>query len=1065
MTATKFSRDAIRVAWSMAAGLIVLLPVVDDSRGTIGAQERMLVPLVQSINALERDLSTRRGEAGLKDQLQLDELKRLAGIPAAKASSAEIMQVKAIHQKLHAFAQDARNRGVSQLPTFRSVQQNLDSHIARFPPPVLDREKLGPMKDRTERAAREQPLIPLVQSIVALERELSMLPGTIGLKDQLQLNDLKRLAGIPADKAGPVEVMQVKALHQKLHAFAQDTRNRAVSQRATFQSVQQSLDAYIAMLSVPVLERDKSGQSKVGTDRPKSTQDLEGPLRDAKQLQEMKPTQDASQLRIRKRPIDDDPRGMKVRTTPDPAVLKLRNTWPFELVSPPHQTSGVFPITNDYYFENTAQVIGPERRTFPRGRVVVSTGQFGTGPAAWVRDLMDGNGQFDASSLSTRWNFPITARDELGTDNALLKLRDGSLLAIRNGVTWRPLAPKPAWWDHVNVGTYAKGARVGAFVFRSTDGGEHWQEQTIIDPANFDGGRYAVPRPLTNCFGGWDRIEGYADPWNGHVYLSCNAAGGPVVDYSTGAVVEPETHTHYVFKSTDNGETWQSILKFDAATPIVMTSTPNGRFYVFSVMEVGTPPNNHYQPTLFYSLNGPMFSSGKPVYYQVDGGVTSIPVLVGADPMYSHFVYKATNSISRISTDTTSSRVRLTYPWVNANGRTAIAVINVEVPNDFAAPVVLPVAMFQAIDSSCSVLASSFIDPDATGAVNWKSNTAMLYWIEGSTDVAKESYVRYCVFHGESGYSPPAIIGGPSKPTVSSGHYTYGGSYTHSDGSLNFLPLWVEAGGIRANLVTVPPDPGPVRFNAVWTKAAGNNPAVWGWALPDLDKRAIEMSMQGYRLDDLNAFVMPDGKGERYNAVWTKTAEDRPFVAGWTKQDLDNRDMELSKQGYHVQRVNAFVMAGMQGERYNAIWTKSTEDQTAVWGSVRTDFDTRTALLRSKGYQLKCLSGFCLPGEPEERYCAVWTKTAEDRPSVWGYSISDFETRAKEMNAKGYRVLDLNIHVLPVEQSERYNAIWAKTPEDHHAVWGWSRSDFDREQVKWRKNGYVLTEVNAYARP
>lgn len=665
--------------------------------------------------------------------------------------------------------------------------------------------------DRGTLPAKEQPPALLAQSISALERDLSMLRGAAGLKDQLQLNELKRLAGTPAAKASPADVGTVKAIHEKFHAFAREARNRAVAQRPTFQTVQQNLDRYIAAFPAPELGQNRSGQMRIQTDRPRYPRGPEGPPKDAKKVQDVKepvrPDPEAVvPLRRRKRPIDDEPRGMKVRTTPDPAVLRLRRSWPFELASPPHQTSGVFPITSKGYIENTAQVIGPgANRACPRGRVVVATGQYGDPPnpaerVAWVRDLVDAAGRFDAAAVPTKWTFPITAQDELGTDNVLLKLRDGSLLAIRNGVTWRPPAPKPAWWDHVNIATYPKGARVGAFVWRSTDGGKTWTEQTIIDPANFDAGRYAIPRPLENSFGGWDRLEGYADPWNGSVYVSCNAAGGPVVDYTTGQQVENNAYTQYVFRSTNSGKTWQSILKVGAWTPLVMTTTPNGRLYVYSL--IGD------QPTLFYTLLGPwpavQFSSAKPVFYYYDVGGLRFPLLAGCDPNYGTLVYKPTNSISRISTDATSSRVRLTYPWVNANGRTALAVMNVEVPNEAADPVVTPVATFQAMDTSCSVLASNFIDPDATGAANWKSNTALLYWIEGSTDAAKNSYVRYSVFYGDSGYSPPAVIGGPSKPTVNSGHYTYGGCYTHKDGSLNFLPLWVEPGGIRANLVTVP---------------------------------------------------------------------------------------------------------------------------------------------------------------------------------------------------------------------------------------------------------------------
>jgi len=50
---------------------------------------------------------------------------------------------------------------------------------------------------------------------------------------------------------------------------------------------------------------------------------------------------------------------------------------------------------------------------------------------------------------------------------------------------------------------------------------------------------------------------------------------------------------------------------------------------------------------------------------------------------------------------------------------------------------------------------------------------------------------------------------------------------------------------------------GPERFNAVWRKSSEEQPAVWGWARGDFDRRQAELHAQGYRLVELNAFVLP----------------------------------------------------------------------------------------------------------------------------------------------------------------------------------------------------------------
>lgn len=47
---------------------------------------------------------------------------------------------------------------------------------------------------------------------------------------------------------------------------------------------------------------------------------------------------------------------------------------------------------------------------------------------------------------------------------------------------------------------------------------------------------------------------------------------------------------------------------------------------------------------------------------------------------------------------------------------------------------------------------------------------------------------------------------------------------------------------------------------------------------------------------------------DHYNAIWLKTDEDRPWVAGWVRADLDTRAAELLTQGYRMYWLDAFVL-------------------------------------------------------------------------------------------------------------------------------------------------------------
>jgi hypothetical protein len=64
---------------------------------------------------------------------------------------------------------------------------------------------------------------------------------------------------------------------------------------------------------------------------------------------------------------------------------------------------------------------------------------------------------------------------------------------------------------------------------------------------------------------------------------------------------------------------------------------------------------------------------------------------------------------------------------------------------------------------------------------------------------------------------------------------------------------------------------------------------------------------QGFRLVDLNAFVLP-GQGERFNAIWARVNENRQSLWGWARWDFDGRDRELEVDGFRLVKLNAFVL-------------------------------------------------------------------------------------------------------------------------------------------------------------
>src|SRR5439155_781024 len=250
--------------------------------------------------------------------------------------------------------------------------------------------------------------------------------------------------------------------------------------------------------------------------------------------------------------------------------------------SPKVLSDNLILYTNSY-FENTAKVSLPSA-ALPKGKIVVQLGQPRNSAGFVSRDLLDAADNFAVSAPTAKVSYPLDAASQINaTDNQLIRLQDGSLLASKNGYIWSDLSPKPAWFDTTSIavgGVTTGRARNAVFIFRSTDGGVSWVLLSFIDSAVVEGGKYGWPQPGstpgTFGVGGFDRTELYQDPWSGDIFVSGHGDGGPY----TLRGKTTENHAGVIFRSQNNGMTWKTFHVFKdsanqtkGAAPSVMTST------------------------------------------------------------------------------------------------------------------------------------------------------------------------------------------------------------------------------------------------------------------------------------------------------------------------------------------------------------------------------------------------------------------------------------------------------------------------------------------------------------
>jgi len=468
-------------------------------------------------------------------------------------------------------------------------------------------------------------------------------------------------------------------------------------------------------------------------------------------------------------------------------------------------------LYNSSYFENTAKVILPSV-ALAKGKVVVHLGQPRDSAGFVSRDLLDAADNFAPSAPTAKFSYPLDAASQVNaTDNQLIRLQDGSLLASKNGYVWSDLSPKPAWFDttSITVGGVTTGrARNAVFIFRSTDGGVSWVLLSYIDSAVVEGGKYGWPQPGSTAgtfgVGGFDRTELYQDPWTGDIFVSGHGDGGP---YTLGAKTT-ENHAGAIFRSQDNGLTWKTFHVFKdsanqtkGAAPYAMTSTLDHALVVFHI--------ESSQPTLYFVENGTM-SAAKTVVAS-DG---SDPLDYGTAPDEDD-IRGSQPCIARIGKDGAKDSVWIAYPSLNASGH-QIYVVAVVTFAGASAPIVdLATKVAAEKPQQASAIMGAFVQDDLVDLDDgMQSPCASFYWIDAppKTDPAATNKLtaRYQVFY--AGGSFPAgylSVSGGAKRTFSRigiGDY-FSGGYFWMNNQLNFLCQWNESDGIKANIVSLPPIP------------------------------------------------------------------------------------------------------------------------------------------------------------------------------------------------------------------------------------------------------------------
>lgn len=463
-----------------------------------------------------------------------------------------------------------------------------------------------------------------------------------------------------------------------------------------------------------------------------------------------------------------------------------------------------------------------------------------------------------ATDLVPRVNpaFPVTTQYFPATDNQIVRLSNGNLIAARMSYIERNRAP---YWNG------SSGGRVGMLTVRSKDCGETWQFNGFLDPAKITlifnnkafAGAGAFPQKdwandahtsATLIQGGGDRPEFYADPWDGQTVYATLWFGGNDDRTSGLAAVNkslPSVVNALVFSSPDGGKTWGTdpIVMFNSnPVPIAMTTTRAKRLFLFNC--VGVTPTLHYVKDGKYVQSWPVFfGDAKNPENACAGDLRGQAATDNlTTPGFLSRVLRDV-SISRVEGSGARDTVRLVYPAVSGGRRVArVVVIRIQEtdklgvdqfgnPNKTGTMLVLSKLHEETIAAASStgnIVYPTFIETDRVDLPSISAaNTAVLYWYETANVRVNPGqprsirlFTRYSVFR-EGGSVPGGIASKPQDLSVTNGARRYWspadnefvGDYMRGafafDGKLRFVAQWPERVGnvlrIRYNVVTVVP--------------------------------------------------------------------------------------------------------------------------------------------------------------------------------------------------------------------------------------------------------------------
>lgn len=232
-----------------------------------------------------------------------------------------------------------------------------------------------------------------------------------------------------------------------------------------------------------------------------------------------------------------------------------------------------------------------------------------------------------------------------------------------------------------------------------------------------------------------------------------------------------------------------------------------------------------------------------------------------------------------------------------------------------------------------------------------------------------------------------------------------------------------QAQGYRVIDIEVDQIGGQTRYSAVWQYNSDKR----GWASyrnmtsEQFGQRWQDFRNKGYRLIDQESYTI--GSKRYYAGVWVQNKENTPWVSyrNVDSAEFSQRFKTYQQQGYRMVDVEAYASGNKT--LYAAIWVKNNSQAWAEYRDMSaTDYATKFKDFQGKGYRVMDLESYRQGGR--QKYAAIWIKNTNQRGwAAWrDMSATGFANKWQTQRDQGYRLIDFEAY--PTAAGTRYAGVW-----------------------------------------